>query len=68
MITFIVTEVIYIGTLHTEHHRLALMFLEAGKHVLCEKPSTLNSTQLQQVLDKAKEKNRFFMEVRAIIR
>lgn len=55
-------DVVYIGTIHTEHLRLCLMFLEAGKHVLCEKPCTMNKTELLQVLSKAKEKKLFFME------
>lgn len=55
-------DVVYIGAINSEHHRLCLMMLNAGKHVVCEKPVTLNSKQLQQVLKLAKEKELFFLE------
>ena len=63
MWSYLVVEVVYIGTLHTQHLRLGLMMLEAGKHVLCEKPVGMNGKELRQLLDKAKEKGVFFMEV-----
>ncbi|XP_045175953.2 trans-1,2-dihydrobenzene-1,2-diol dehydrogenase-like [Mercenaria mercenaria] len=36
--------------------------LEAGKHVLCEKPMAMNYKQAKQVLDFAKSKNLLFVE------
>ena len=36
--------------------------LEAGKHVLCEKPAACNLEQLNKMIEKAKEKKLFFME------
>jgi len=36
--------------------------LNAGKHVLCEKPVTVNSAELRALLKLAKEKNLFLME------
>jgi predicted dehydrogenase len=36
--------------------------LNAGKHVLCEKPVTVNAAELRALIALAKEKNKFFME------
>jgi dihydrodiol dehydrogenase / D-xylose 1-dehydrogenase (NADP) len=36
--------------------------LDAGKHVLCEKPMVINSDQIKQVIEKAREKKKFVME------
>ena len=38
------------------------MCLEAGKHVLCEKPFTLSTEQAQELFDLAEEKGLFIME------
>src|SRR5699024_2378256 len=35
-------DAVYVATVHTGHARLAAAALEAGKHVLCEKPLTPN--------------------------
>lgn len=55
-------DVVYIATPHVFHLENTLMCLEAGKHVLCEKPVGMNSVQLMKMIAKAKEKNLFFME------
>ncbi|CAH1786414.1 unnamed protein product [Owenia fusiformis] len=55
-------EVVYIGSIHTYHCELTKLFLNHGKHVLCEKPSAINSKQLDEMLTLAKEKKLFFME------
>jgi predicted dehydrogenase len=39
-----------------------MMALEAGKHVLCEKPLSLNEKQSRKIFSTAKAKNLFFME------
>nr|KAG5686690.1 hypothetical protein BaRGS_013589 [Batillaria attramentaria] len=39
-----------------------MLFLEHGKHVLCEKPVTMTQDECQQLVDKAREKKLFFME------
>ncbi len=56
-------DVIYVGTVNANHKDSCLKALENGKHVLCEKPAGPNSKDLEEVLQKAKEKNLFFMEV-----
>jgi dihydrodiol dehydrogenase / D-xylose 1-dehydrogenase (NADP) len=38
------------------------MCLEAGKHVLCEKPFTMNSKQAEVLIQLAQEKQKFLME------
>ena len=55
-------DVIYIATPHTLHAENALMCLAAGKHVVCEKPFTMNAREAQAVVDLAREKKLFLME------
>lgn len=55
-------DIVYIATPHPQHYAAVLSALDAGKAVLCEKPATVNAPQLARILDKAKEKQRFFME------
>ena len=38
------------------------MMLEAGKHVLCEKPLTMNFKQTKELIDLAESKGLFLME------
>lgn len=55
-------DVVYVATphaLHLEHARLAM---EAGKHVLVEKPLTLNVRDAEQMIALAHEHDRFLME------
>lgn len=55
-------DAIYIGTPHTYHHRNTKGALLGGKHVLCEKPFTLDMEELEELLSIAKEKKLFLME------
>lgn len=55
-------DVIYIATPHSHHYEQMLMCLEHGKHILCEKPFTVNRRQAEIVFDKAKRTNRFVCE------
>lgn len=52
----------YVGTPHTFHHAVAKAALNAGKHVLCEKPFTFDLAELDELISIAKEKNLFLME------
>lgn len=59
-------DIIYISTPHNTHIRYVLEALKHGKHVLCEKSITLNSEELMQALELAKEKNLVFAEAMTI--
>ncbi|MFA6400953.1 MAG: Gfo/Idh/MocA family oxidoreductase [Salinivirgaceae bacterium] len=55
-------DIIYIATPHNFHFEQVALCLEHGKHVLCEKPVTVNAIQLEQLIQLAKKQNLFFME------
>ena len=50
------------ATPQSRHEQDTLLFLEAGKHVLCEKPFALNQSQAQRMIDAARERGLFLME------
>ena len=55
-------DVVYIASPHTAHFEHTMLCLGAGKHVLCEKPFALNSTQTEQMVALAKHNGLFLME------
>ncbi|HEY3704378.1 MAG TPA: Gfo/Idh/MocA family oxidoreductase [Terracidiphilus sp.] len=55
-------DAVYIATHPDTHAELSIQALAAGKHVLCEKPATLNLRQLEHVLAAAGRHHRLFME------
>uniref|UniRef100_A0A673G467 Trans-1,2-dihydrobenzene-1,2-diol dehydrogenase n=1 Tax=Sinocyclocheilus rhinocerous TaxID=307959 RepID=A0A673G467_9TELE len=55
-------DVLYIGVLHTHHLQVGLLFLNAGKNVLCEKPFAMNLREVRQLVSAARENNVFLME------
>lgn len=55
-------DAIYIATLPDSHAYYSIAALNAGKHVLCEKPAATNLSILETILAKAKEKQLLFME------
>ncbi|WP_062304961.1 Gfo/Idh/MocA family protein [Demequina subtropica] len=55
-------DVVYVATPHSHHHEHALMAIEAGKHVLCEKAFTQNAAQAREVVAAARAKGVFLME------
>ena len=55
-------QAVYISTPHPLHAEWAIKAAEAGKHILCEKPLTLNYAQAQAVIEAARKNNVFLME------
>lgn len=55
-------DVIYICTPHPMHAQWAIKAAEAGKHILCEKPLTLNYAEAVRVIDAARAAGVFLME------
>lgn len=55
-------DAIYVASFHPTHFPYTLKALEAGKHVLCEKPAVLQKEDMEKVVAKAKEKNLLFTE------
>jgi predicted dehydrogenase len=55
-------DVIYIATPHTGHMEWAIKAMQAGKHVLCEKPLGINAVEVSEMISVAKENKVFLME------
>ncbi|AOX46886.1 Gfo/Idh/MocA family oxidoreductase [Microbacterium sp. CFBP 8790] len=55
-------DIVYIATPHPGHVDTALLALDHGKHVLVEKPFTLNEVEAAAIRDKAAEKGLLAME------
>lgn len=54
-------DIVIIGVPNYLHEEMAIKALEAGKHVFCEKPVTLNCKQLDNIYKVAEQKNRKFI-------
>lgn len=55
-------ETVYIGISNLVHYEYAKKALEAGKHVICEKPFTVSSAEAKELSKIAKEKKLFLWE------
>lgn len=55
-------DIVYIATPHNYHAELSLAALNAGKAVLCEKPSGMNRAEIEEVIALSREKQLFYME------
>lgn len=55
-------DIVYIGAIHPMHYEIAKLMLNNGKHVLCEKPLTMNHKQASELVNLAKSKKLFLME------
>ena len=55
-------DAVYVSTPHPVHKDCAEIFLQAGKHVLCEKPLCVNAKQARQLRECAKAHDVFLME------
>ena len=55
-------EAVYVATIHPTHFALAKLSLEAGKHVLVEKPFGMNAREAKELAQLAASKGLFLME------
>ena len=55
-------DVVYVATPHSRHLLDTLLFLQADKHVLCEKPLALSGGQGRRMVDAARARGLFLME------
>jgi predicted dehydrogenase len=55
-------EAVYVATPHPMHEAQTLACIEAGKHVLCEKPLTVDAASAARVIDAALAARVFLME------
>ena len=55
-------DVVYIATPNSYHSEHAILCLKNEKAVLCEKPFAINTSQVKEMIQVAKENNMFLME------
>ena len=55
-------DAIYIGTPNSTHHDLAILCMNHGKHVLCEKPMAANAKEVKEMIDVARGNGVMLME------
>jgi predicted dehydrogenase len=55
-------QAVYIATPHTLHAEWCIKAAAAGKHILCEKPLTLNHAEAMAVIEAARKHGVFLME------
>lgn len=55
-------QAVYIATLHPMHAEWAIKAAQAGKHILCEKPLTMNAGEAERVIEAARRHDVFLME------
>jgi predicted dehydrogenase len=55
-------DAVYVGTPHPMHHEDAMLALRAGKHVLVEKPFTMNAAEAEELVAEARHRGLFLME------
>ncbi|MFE1663978.1 Gfo/Idh/MocA family protein [Microbacterium sp. P02] len=55
-------DIVYVATPHPSHAENALLLLEHGKHVLVEKPFTLNRAEAESIRAAAEERGLLVME------
>lgn len=55
-------DIVYVATPHPYHKDCAVMCLERGLAVLCEKPFAVNADEASQMIEAARSRNVFLME------
>ena len=56
-------DIVCIGTVSSAHCDCCMKMFEYNKHVLCEKPLTINATHIKKLIETARSKKLFLMEV-----
>ena len=54
-------EAIIVATPNDSHKDISIRALQAGKHVVCEKPVTMNVEEYDEIIKVAEEEGRIFM-------
>lgn len=60
-------DIVYISTVNAQHYTWAKAALEAGKHVVCEKPCTTSFKETAELFALAREKGLFLMEAEKML-
>ena len=55
-------DALYISTLNNTHHDLIIKSIDSNKNILCEKPITINSEEIETVYKKIKDSKIIFLE------
>ena len=55
-------DAVYIGNIHPMHYGSCMLAMKYNKHILCEKPFSMNAKDSAEVFELAKIKNLFCME------
>lgn len=55
-------DAVYLAVPNAQHYALSKLFLEAGKHVLCEKPICVHIEEYEELLALAQSKGLVFLE------
>lgn len=55
-------DIVYIATPHNSHKELAIKAMESGVHVLCEKPMGVSKSEVEKLVNVAKQHQVFLME------
>ena len=55
-------DLVYIATPHPFHKEQSMLMMRHGKHVLCEKPMTVNDAEAEAMIACARKNNVFLME------
>lgn len=55
-------EIVYIATPHHLHAEMSIKAMENNKHVLCEKPLSINKKEAISIIETSRRTQRFFME------
>jgi predicted dehydrogenase len=60
-------DVVYVAPINGEHYRCSKMALSHGRHVVSEKPFTLNSVEARELFALAREKGLFIAEAQKAV-